>query len=91
MFETTTRTLLCGDLFTHAGDKNPAVTESEVLSASEALRAQLGGVAIEAGGRAILGKLARTEPMTLALMHGSSYRGNGAALLRGLADALALP
>jgi hypothetical protein len=48
----------------------------------------MGGVAIEANTRAIIEKLARTEPTTLALMHGSSYRGDGAALLHGLADAL---
>jgi glyoxylase-like metal-dependent hydrolase (beta-lactamase superfamily II) len=88
LFEATTRTLLCGDLFTHGGHELPAITESEVIGPSEALRKVMGGVAIEAGTRAILGKLARTEPTTLALMHGSSYRGDGAALLRGLADAL---
>jgi hypothetical protein len=48
----------------------------------------MGGVAIEAGSRAILEKLARTEPTTLALMHGSSFRGDGRAHLLGLADAL---
>ena len=88
MFESTTRTLLCGDLFTHGGASGPALTESEVLGPSEAMRKMMGGVAIEAGSRAILEKLARTEPTTLALMHGSSYRGDGSALLRGLADAL---
>jgi flavorubredoxin len=89
MFETTTRTLLCGDLFTHAGDKVPPITEQEVLGPAEAMRqAMPTSVGIERGARASLDKLARTEPTTLALMHGSSYRGNGAALLRGLADAL---
>lgn len=88
MFETSTRTLLCGDLFTHGGHELPPVTESDVLAPSEALRAQLGGVAIEAGTRGVLEKLARTEPTTLALMHGSSYRGNGRAALLALADAL---
>ncbi|HWB82206.1 MAG TPA: hypothetical protein VG755_44890 [Nannocystaceae bacterium] len=88
MFETSTRTLLCGDLFTHGGHALPAVTESDVLAPSEALRSQMGGVAIEAGTRGVLEKLARTEPTTLALMHGSSYRGNGRAALLGLADAL---
>ena len=89
LFETTTRTLLCGDLFTHPGGAElPALTESEVLGPSEAMRAQMGGVAIEKDTRALLEKLARTEPSTLALMHGSSYRGDGSALLRGLADAL---
>lgn len=88
LFEGTTRTLLCGDLFTHGGADLPALTERDVLAPSEAMRAQMGGVAIEAGTRAILEKLARTEPTTLALMHGSSFRGNGAALLLELANKL---
>jgi len=88
--ESTTRTLLCGDLFTHGGADGPPITESEVLGPSEAFRQAMppGSVAIERGSRAILEKLAATEPRTLALMHGSSYRGDGAKLLRGLADAL---
>lgn len=89
MFEPTTRTLLCGDIFTHGGDKLPPITESEILSPSEAMRkAMPASVAIDKGARKILEKLAATEPTTLALMHGSSYRGNGATLLRGLADAM---
>jgi flavorubredoxin len=88
LVEATTRTLLCGDLFTHAGADVPPLTESEVLGPSEAMRAMFGGVAIEKGTRALLDKLASTEPTTLALMHGSSYRGDGAKLLRALADAL---
>jgi glyoxylase-like metal-dependent hydrolase (beta-lactamase superfamily II) len=88
--ESTTRTLLCGDLFTHGGADGPPITESEVLGPSEAFRQATppGSVAIERGSRAILERLAATEPRTLALMHGSSYRGDGAKLLRGLADAL---
>jgi flavorubredoxin len=88
MFESTTKTLLCGDLFTHGGHDGPPLTESEVLSPSEAMRKAMGGVAIEAHTRALIEKLASTEPTTLALMHGSSYRGNGHALLHGLAEAL---
>ncbi|HSY38334.1 MAG TPA: MBL fold metallo-hydrolase [Polyangia bacterium] len=88
--ESTTRTLLCGDLFTHGGADGPPITESEVLGPSEAFRQAMppGSVALERGSRAILEKLAATEPKTLALMHGSSFRGDGAKLLRGLADAL---
>ena len=88
LFEATTKTLLCGDLFTHGGADGPPITEQEVLSPSEAMRKAMGGVAIEANTRALIEKLASTEPTTLALMHGSSYRGDGGALLRGLADAL---
>jgi hypothetical protein len=88
LFDTMTRTLLCGDLFTHAGAELPAMTDSDVLGPSEAMRKQVGGVAIEAGTRAILEKLARTNPTTLAIMHGSAFRGDGRALLLALADAL---
>jgi flavorubredoxin len=89
MFESSTKTLLCGDLFTHAGADLPPVTESEVLSPSEAMRLAIpASVAIDVHARKIIEKLAATEPRTLALMHGSSYRGDGAKLLRALGDAL---
>jgi flavorubredoxin len=88
LFERTTKTLLCGDLFTHAGHDLPPLTESEVVGPSEAMRAAMGGFAIEANSRAILEKLSRTEPATLALMHGSSFRGDGRGQLLALAAAL---
>jgi flavorubredoxin len=88
MFEVTTRTLLCGDLFTQGGADNPPITESDILGPSEALRKKMGGVALEADARRLLQKLASTEPTTLATMHGSSYRGDARALLLALADAL---
>jgi flavorubredoxin len=89
MFESTTRTLLCGDLFTHAGEHLPAVTDSDVLGPAEAMRkAMPWSVAVESQARRVLNKLASTEPTTLALMHGSSYRGDGHAILHALADAL---
>jgi flavorubredoxin len=90
LFEAATRTLLCGDLFTHGGADLPPLTESEVLGPAEAMRRGMpDSVASERHARQLLEKLAATEPTTLALMHGSSYRGNGSALLRALADALA--
>jgi flavorubredoxin len=89
MFEATTRTLLCGDLFTHGGHELVPLTESDVLGPAEALRAAMpDSVAVDRRARAILDKLASTEPTTLALMHGSSYRGNGQALLQAFAAAL---
>lgn len=39
--EVSTRTLLCGDLFTQAGASNPPLTEQEILGPSEAMRAQM--------------------------------------------------
>jgi flavorubredoxin len=89
MFEATERTLLCGDIFTHFGHDGPPVTESDVIGPAEAMRkAMPGSFAIEGSTRTLLDKLARTEATTLALMHGSSYRGNGTKLLRDLADAM---
>jgi hypothetical protein len=38
--------------------------------------------------RNLLGRLAATEPKLLACMHGSSFLGDGAHLLRALGEAL---
>ncbi|HEX5052650.1 MAG TPA: MBL fold metallo-hydrolase [Planctomycetota bacterium] len=89
LFEETTRTLLCGDLFTQPGSDNPAVTDGDVLGSSEAMRS---GMDYYAHGRAtgpLLAKLAALQPKLLACMHGSCYAGDGGALLRALAGALA--
>jgi flavorubredoxin len=90
MLETTGRTLLCGDLLTHGGHEPAALTESSgVLEAALAThRAGLSGMGHDANARAVIAKLARTEPTTLALMHGSSYRGDGGKLLSAFGDEL---
>ena len=88
LFEQTTRTLLCGDLFTQPGAEHPAVTEGDILGPSEGMRAQMDYFAHGSGTADILYKLAAKEPSTLACMHGASYRGNGAELLGQLATAL---
>jgi len=89
MMETRTRTLLCGDLFTRAGHELPPLTEGDVLGPAEAMRQALpASVAVDRGARGILDKLAATKPETLALMHGSAFRGDGEKLLRALGDAL---
>jgi hypothetical protein len=89
LFETTTRTLLCGDLFSQPGSEPPVITESDALvwEPSEAMRQGFPYAPIQ-GAAALLDKLAATEPRTLACMHGASYRGDGAALLRRLGAAL---
>src|SRR4029079_819331 len=79
MFETTSRTLFCGDILTHLGNDPAPLTETDVLElAVTAHRAGMSGMGADRTIRAVLEKLARTEPTTLALMHGSSYRGKGA-------------
>ena len=89
MFESSTRTLLCGDLFTHGGADVPPLTTGDVLGPWDAMRlAMPASVAVEVHAREILNKLASTEPLTLAIMHGSSYQGDGGKLLQALGDAL---
>ena len=84
----TTRTFFCGDLFTQGGDGAVALTESDILGPSEAFRKPLDYFAHAPQTREVLESLAKHEPMTMACMHGSAWRGNGAQLLRALRDAL---
>jgi len=84
LFDVKTKTLLCGDLFTQPGGSPPAVTESEVLTASEAMRGMMDYYAHATGTPAILERLAQLEPKMLACQHGSAFRGDGAGLLREL-------
>jgi flavorubredoxin len=88
LFESATRTLLCGDLFTQGGHEHVPITETDILGPSEAMRAQMDYFAHAPSSRALLEKLAALAPATLACMHGASWRGDGAALLRALADTL---
>ena len=88
LFDLTTQTLLCGDLFTQAGANPPPVTESEILTASEGMRGMLDYYAHSTSTAAILERLASLQPSLLACQHGSAYRGDGAALLRELATTI---
>lgn len=83
-----TRTLFCGDLFTQGGSTHPPLTEADILGPSEAFRGKMDYYSHTKNGRQILERLAAAEPGTLACMHGSAWQGNGAALLRALADSL---
>jgi flavorubredoxin len=89
LFEETQRTLLCSDLFHQAGDGEP-VTASDLLGPCKAtlLEYQKGPLADYfpytpmTGG--ILESLADLKPRTLAVMHGSSFAGDGEQALRDL-------
>lgn len=86
MMETTTRTLLCSDLFTQPGGGAIPVTDADILGPSEAFRGQMDYYAHAPQTAATLEKLAREQPRVLACMHGSAWQGDGAALLRALAN-----
>jgi flavorubredoxin len=85
MFETSTETFFCGDLFTQGGPGDVALTESDILGPSEAFRGPMDYFAHAPQTHETLESLARLQPRTLACMHGSAWRGDGAALLRELA------
>lgn len=82
--ELTTRTLLCGDLFTRFGSKHPVLTSDDILEPSEKDRLKMDYFSHAPDSSAIIERLAGTRPTTLACMHGSSWQGDGAALLRAL-------
>ena len=88
LMETSTRTLLCGDLFTQPGDKLAPFTESDILGPSEAFRQEMDYFSHTKNAAALLEKLAAEEPTTLACMHGSAWKGDAAALLRELSKRL---
>lgn len=86
--EESTRTLFCGDLFTQPGAGASPVTEADILGPSEAFRSQMDYFSHTKNAAGMLERLASTEPTTLACMHGSAWRGDGARLLRALAGKL---
>ena len=89
LFETATRTLFCGDLFAHSGDRLAPIVETDIFGPSEAFRKQMDYFSHTRDVRALMEKIIATRPTTVATMHGSAWRGDGAQLLGALADALA--
>jgi flavorubredoxin len=84
IWEETGSTLLCGDLLTHGGD-GPPITDSDVIGPAIEMEDTFHAMSMAPGTSATLDRLAELAPRTLALMHGSSLRGDGAGALRALA------
>lgn len=85
LYEEETGTLLCGDLFTAAGE-SPATTSDDIVGPAIATEDMFHASALTPTSAATIRRLADIEPTTLALMHGPAYTGDGAAALRALAD-----
>jgi len=85
LFEETTKTLLCGDLFTQLG-QGPAVTSNDVLAAAAQAEDVFGASCLTPTTAPTIRALADLDPNTLAVMHGSSVTGDCSGALRGLAD-----
>jgi flavorubredoxin len=85
LYEESTGTLLSGDLFTQTGD-GPALTSGDIVGPAIAGEEIFRYSSLNPGMGATLRGLADLAPRTLALMHGPSFAGDGAAALRELAD-----
>jgi flavorubredoxin len=84
LFEETTRTLLCGDLFSQVGAP-PALTTDDLVEPAMVAEAMFHATCLAPHTAATLRALGDLEPTTLAIMHGSSYRGDGKRALYDLA------
>lgn len=89
MFDETTGTLLCGDLFTRMGAW-PAATDDDVVGPAVAADEgdDYGSWALRPTSGEVVRRLADLEVTTLALMHGPAFTGDCPAALRELADAV---
>ena len=88
LFEEHTSTLLCGDLFTQGGAEHAPLVESDILGPSEGFRKMMDYYSHAPQTAATLARMAALRPTTLAVMHGSAWRGNGEKLIGALAGAL---
>src|SRR5881397_931252 len=82
----TVRTFLCSDLFFHPADPEPLIESGIVDRARESMIGALSSplakdMPYTPYTDSTLQRLAALEPQTLALMHGSSYRGDGRAAI----------
>jgi flavorubredoxin len=85
LYEESTQTLLCGDLFTQLGN-GPAVTEGDIVGPAIAAEDLFKYSGLSPNMGTTIRTLAKLQPRTLALMHGPSFSGDGAAALQALAD-----
>ena len=89
-FEETDRTLLCSDLFFHPGDPEP-LTESDIVGrARESILYGMNSPLAKEMPYTpytdrTMQRLAELSPRTLALMHGSTFRGDGGQAITELA------
>jgi flavorubredoxin len=85
MLEETTSTMFCGDLMTQVGS-GPALTGDDLLEAAVLAEDMFGSTCLTPRTGSSIRMLADLAPQRLAIMHGSSFEGDGAAALHALAD-----
>jgi flavorubredoxin len=93
LFEETNRTLFCSDLFLQGGDVEPLVDTDVVARARKAMvdfqsTQLLNATPYSSATERHMARLAALQPKTLAIMHGSSFAGDGGNAIRSLATAM---
>ena len=93
LFEETNRTLFCSDLFLHGGEPEP-LTESDVVGRARKAMVDfqttqlLNSSPYTLSTERLMRELADLNPATLAIMHGSSFRGDGKKAFLDLASVM---
>jgi flavorubredoxin len=85
LFEETTGTLLCGDLFTQVG-AGPALVTDDVVGPALAAEGMFHATCLAPHTGQTMRTLGDLEPATLAIMHGPSFQGDGKQALYDLAS-----
>jgi flavorubredoxin len=83
LYEEGSGMLLCGDLFTQVGNP-PAMTSDDVVAPAIATEDLFRFSSLHPGTGRTIRRLAELAPRALALMHGPTFTGDGAAALRAL-------
>ncbi len=84
LFEETTRTLLCGDLFTHVGKVAP-VTSNDIVEPAKEAELLFKATCLTPTTGSTIRSLASLEPAAMGVMHGSSFKGDCVKALHDLA------
>ena len=93
LFEETNRTLFCSDLFLQGGEVEP-LTESDVVGRARKAMVSfqstqlLNSSPFTVSTERLMRELGGLKPATLAIMHGSSFRGDGEKAFLDLASAM---
>jgi flavorubredoxin len=84
LFEETTNTLLCGDLFTQTG-RSDALTDGDIVGPAAAAEDLFAFSSLHPQMSTTIRSLAPLGARTLGLMHGPAFSGDTAAALEALA------
>jgi flavorubredoxin len=85
LYDTTTKTLFCGDLFTRFGDYDALSSDDIVGPAVQAEDDAPGSLSLHPSSGATIRQLATLDVETLALMHGPAFTGDCRGALMDLA------